>query len=120
MQSVRDSIHALRKLRLINNEVAIITASSRPAVVENDVIIAKVSKAVIDQQLRGFQQKILGHVAGEGVPIVLSSIMPVKVLICSYWDYLPIPSVVFLLDHCSLLQRELPRLREEPGSGVPS
>lgn len=71
MQPLRDSIHAVREFGLIDNEIAIITTSYRPAVIENNVVVAKVSKAVIDQQLGCFQQKVLGHVACEGVPIVL-------------------------------------------------
>lgn len=51
VQSVGHSEHAVRELGLVDYEVAIIATPARPAVVQDDVVVAEIPQAVIDQQL---------------------------------------------------------------------
>jgi hypothetical protein len=51
VQSVGHGKHAVWELGLVDYEVAIVAASARPAIVENDVVVTEISEAVIDQQL---------------------------------------------------------------------
>lgn len=51
VQSVGHSEHAVWELGLVDYEVAVITTSARPAVIEDDVVVAEITQAVIDQEL---------------------------------------------------------------------
>lgn len=40
MQSACYALHAFRKLGLVDNEISIISAAFRPAIVQNDIVVA--------------------------------------------------------------------------------
>lgn len=72
VQSVGHSEHAVWELGLVDYEVAIVATSTGPAVVEDDIVVAQIPQPVVYQQLGSLEQQILGDIAGERVPVVLS------------------------------------------------
>ena len=51
VQSVRYSEHAVWELGLVDDEVAVVATAARPAVIEHDVVVAEITKAVVYKQL---------------------------------------------------------------------
>ena len=51
VQSVRYSEHAVWELGFVDYEVAVVATPARPAVVEDDVVVAEILQAVIYQEL---------------------------------------------------------------------
>jgi hypothetical protein len=49
VQSVRHSVHTVRELGFVDDQISIIASSARPAIIENYVVIAEVSEPVVDQ-----------------------------------------------------------------------
>lgn len=72
MQFVGNSEHAIREFRFVDYEVAVVATSARPAIIKDDVIAAEIPETVVDQKLRSLEEQVLGYIAGECVPVVLS------------------------------------------------
>ena len=58
-----------------------------PAVVKDDVVVAQVSKAPVDNLFGAAEEQILAHVTRVGVPIVLRSARSVRVIEPGAWKY---------------------------------
>lgn len=78
MQPVRHCFHSIRKFRFVYDEVVIFATSARPTIIENDVVVPKISKTVVDEQLGGLEKEIFGHVASECVPIILRCLVSLR------------------------------------------
>lgn len=71
MQRIANSLHPVRKFRAVGHQRAIGVAPGGPAVVEDDVVIAEVAEAIVDDLLGGGKEEVLANVAAEGVPVIL-------------------------------------------------
>jgi hypothetical protein len=49
VESVGHSVHAIWELGFVDDQISIIASSARPAVIENNVVVAEVSEPVVDQ-----------------------------------------------------------------------
>lgn len=78
MQTIGNRGHAVRELGFVDDEVAIVTSSARPTIVQNYIVVAEVSKAVVDQKLRRLEQELFGDIASECVPVVLLIMMSAR------------------------------------------
>ena len=56
MHLIRNALHPARELRHISHQAAIRIATCRPAVVEDDVVVAQVAEAVVDDFLGGGEE----------------------------------------------------------------
>jgi hypothetical protein len=72
MDIIRNSLHAPRELARVGYKGVIVARipPCRPAVVQNDVLVAQVAQAELHHQLRGGRDQRVGDGAGKGVPIV--------------------------------------------------
>jgi hypothetical protein len=51
VQSIGDSVHTVRELGFVDDQISIIASPARPAVIKDYVVVTEVSQSVIDQQL---------------------------------------------------------------------
>lgn len=72
MQRIANSLHPVRKLRAVGHQRAIGVASSGPAVVEDDIVIAEIAEAIVDNLFGCGKEEVLANVAAEGIPVILA------------------------------------------------
>jgi len=72
VQRIAHSFHPARELRAVGHQRPIGVAPGGPAVVEDDVVIAEVAEAIVDNLLGGGEEEVLANVAAEGVPVILA------------------------------------------------
>ena len=71
MDLTRDMTHSVRELGHVRHKRTVRASTDRPAVVKDNVVVAKVTKTVIDHFLGGTKKEIFADIAGKGVPIIL-------------------------------------------------
>ena len=74
MQLIGYMLHTVGELGHIWLKRSIGRPTSRPAIIENDVVIPEVSQTVIDDFLSSSQEQSLADVASKGIPIILLSL----------------------------------------------
>lgn len=72
MQRIAHSLHPARELRAVGHQRPVGVAAGGPAIVEDDVVIAEVAEAIVDDLLGGGEEEVLADVAAEGVPVILA------------------------------------------------
>jgi len=72
MQRIAHSLHPARELRAVGHQRPVGVAPGGPAVVEDDVVVAEVAEAIVDDLLGGGEEEVLADVAAEGVPVILA------------------------------------------------
>ncbi len=72
MQRIAHSLHPVREFRAVGHQRATGVAPGGPAVVEDNVVIAEVAEAVVNDLLGGGKEEVLADVAAEGVPVILA------------------------------------------------
>lgn len=67
-------LHSTGELVLVREELAIGASTSGPAVIKNNVLVAHVAQAKVQQLLGSIEQQIFRDATPEGIPIVLRRI----------------------------------------------
>jgi hypothetical protein len=70
VQLLGHPLHTLRKLVFVDNDIAIRATAVGPAVVKNDIVVAYVPEAGVEEYAGRIEEKGLGDVAAKRVPIV--------------------------------------------------
>ena len=71
MDLVRNMTHAVRKPCHVGLEGPIRSPSGRPAVVQDNIVVAKVAQPVVDDLFRSSKKEILANITGECIPVIL-------------------------------------------------
>ena len=71
MDAIGDVLHSVGESRLVHPEVVVVTSAVGPAIIENHVIVANVSKSGAYEYFRCVQEQIFRYIATQSVPVVL-------------------------------------------------
>lgn len=72
MQIVCNGSHSAGKLLLVYNQFTLFIATIGPAVIQDDISVSQVLKAILGDELRMVKQQMLRNIAAEGIPVILS------------------------------------------------
>jgi len=64
-------LHTIGELGHVWLKSSVCCPTGRPAIIEDNVKVAKISQTVIDDFLSGPQEQLLADIASKGIPIVL-------------------------------------------------
>ncbi len=71
MNPVSDKSHSSRKLLLIGIQVSIIPSPTRPAVIQDDIVISNISQPGINYCLSSVEEQRFRDLATQSIPVVL-------------------------------------------------